>query len=157
MDVGFEQLLDFKENRKQEFQQFREKLRDFEIILSECSSNDEIKFRTEMFKESWQREITQAQKMFKGDQIPYLLGNLYTLISVPSTAIAFKETIQNHIPGSSLSPLASYAILGGVAIIAVGCKFVNYRGKINEHRSSSGFTYLINASKEGIINPLQQQ
>ncbi len=153
MDVGFEQLLDFKENRKQEFQQFRKELRDFETILSGCSSVEEMKFRTEEFKESWQREITQAQKMFKGDRIPYLLGSLFTLISIPSIAIDLEQMIQKFMP-ASLSPLVSYAILGGVSAIGVGYQFVNHRNKVNERRSSTGFAYLIKASKEGIINPL---
>jgi hypothetical protein len=150
MDVGLEQLLDFKEKRKQEFQQFRKELRNFEIVLSKCSSNEEVKFKTEEFKESWQREITQTQKMFKGDHIPFLLGSLYTLISAPSIASAFEQKIQDCIP-FPVPSLASIALLGGIAAIGVSYKFVNYRNKINGHRSSSGFAYLIKGSKEGII------
>lgn len=153
MDVEFEQLLDFKEKREQEFLEFRKKLRDFEIILPRCESNEEITFRTEEFRESWQREIKQAQKMFRGDRIPFSLGSLHTLISVPSIGWAFNKMLQNFIP-TQVQPLASSIMLGSIAVVEVGCQFANYRNKVNEHRSSSGFAYLIEASRDGIINPL---
>jgi len=153
MDVGLEPLLDFKEKRKQDLLQFRQILRDFEIVLYQCSSDEEIKFRTEVFKESWQREIMQAKKMFKEDHITCVLGSLCELISAPSIAVALEQVIQNNIPGAS-SSLISHAILGGVAAIDLSYQFVKYNKKINEHRSSPGFAYLIKASKEGIINPL---
>ncbi len=149
-DIGFEQLLDFKERRKQEFQQFRKKLRELENNLSKCSNNEEIRFRTEEFKESWQREIIQTQKMFKADRIPFILGSLYTLISVPSTAAAIDQLIQSHTPGL-WNPIASYSILGGTAFIGVGCQFVNYRNRVNSNNKNSGFAYLIKGSRDGII------
>jgi hypothetical protein len=149
MDVTFEQLLDFKENRKQELQEFRQTLRDFEMVLSKCSNIEEINFETEKFKELWQREIVQAKKMFKGDGISFVLGSLYTLLSVPSIATSLYPITQHACPSLTLR-----SILGGTAAIGVGLQFVNYKNKVNAHRSSTGFTYLLKASKEGIINPL---
>lgn len=150
MDVGIEQLLDFKEKRKQNFLQFRQTLRNYEIDLSHCSSEEETRFKTEEFKESWQREIMQAKKMLKGDHISYVLGSLCTLVSAPSIACALEPLI--HIQGASCS-LASHVILGGVAVVNLSYQFVNYKNKIKEHSSSPAFAYLIKASKEGIISP----
>lgn len=96
MDVGIEQLLDFKEKRKQNFLQFRQTLRNYEIDLSHCSSEEETRFKTEEFKESWQREIMQAKNVKRRS---YFLrfGSLCTLVSAPSIACALEPLI--HIQG----------------------------------------------------------
>lgn len=153
MDISYEELLDFKQNHAQELSELRNKLREFETLLSSCSEPEEIKFQTERFKESWQLALSQMEKMFTREQVAFSLGTLTTLISAPSIVESLGNIVQkaSHISNSSI---VSAALLGGAAAIGVGYQFVNYRNKICEQRSSAGFSYLLKASKAGIIKSI---
>lgn len=153
MDVGFEEMLDFKKRHKDDFAEFRKKLREYEIALSKCSRIEELKFETENFKENWQSALRKEQKLFTSKKTPFVLGTLHTLINVPAIADPIECALQKFAPTLN-SSIASGALLGGTAAISLGYKFVSYRRKINEHRSGSGFSYIIKASKAGIITSL---
>lgn len=152
-DVGFEEILDFKKRHKDDFAEFRNKLREYESALSRCSGIEELKFETEKFKEAWQSALRKEQKLFTSKKIPFVLGTLYTLISAPAIADPIDCAVQKIAPTLN-SSIVSGALLGGTAAISLGYKFVSYRRKINEHRSSSGFSYIVKASKSGIITSL---
>lgn len=153
MNVGLEEILDFKEQHNKDLAEFRKKLREFESVLSKCSEIEEVKFETEKFKEAWQSALQREQKLFTSEKIPFVLGTLYTLINVPAIAHSIDYALQKFVPSSNNS-ITSGALLGGTAAISLSYKFVNYRKKINENRSSSGFSYVMKASKEGIITSL---
>lgn len=149
MDVGLEELLDFKSRHRQELLEFRSKLRDFETSLSACENMEELKFQTEKFKESWQLSLKQSEKMFSKSRVPFMLGTLVTLLSAPSIA----GSLENLVPAQN-KPIVSAALLGGTAMIGIGQKFLNYRNKVSERRSSAGFSYLLKASKAGMIDSI---
>ncbi len=153
MNVGFEEILDFKNQHGEDFAEFRKKLREFELVLSKCSEIEEIKFETEKFKESWQAALQKEQKLFTSKKTPFVLGTLYTLVNAPAIAEPIDCALQKIAPTVDGS-IISGALLGGVAAISLGYEFVNYRKKINENRSSSGFSYIMKASKSGIITSL---
>jgi len=153
MDVGYEDLLDFKQKHTQELAELRKKIREFEIILSTCSDPEEIKFQTERFRESWQLSLMQTKKMFTCERVAFTFGTLTALISAPSIAESLGNILGNISP-SLKAPITSTVLLGGAAAIGVGYKFVNYRNKVNEQRSSAGFSYLLKASKNGLIRSL---
>lgn len=148
MDVSYEDLLSFKQNHTQELAEFRSKLREYEIALSICREPEEIRFQTERFKESWQYLLTQTEKMFTRERVAFSLGTLTALISAPSIA----ESLKNIVSPGVKAPIISAAMLGGAATIGIGYQFVSYRNRVNEQRSSAGFSYLLKASKAGIIN-----
>ena len=150
MNVGFEEILDFKEHHQEDFAEFRKKLREFELVLSKCSDVEEFKFETEKFKEAWQSALHREQKLFTSKKTPFVLGTLHTLINVPAITTSIDCALQEFAPTLSNS-ISSGALLGGAAAISLSYKYVNYRKKINEYRSSSGFSYIIKASKKGII------
>ena len=148
MDIGYEELLDFKMNHMQELAEFRSKLREFEITLSACNELEEIRFQTERFRESWQLSLMESEKMFTRERVAFSLGTLTALISAPSIA----ESLKNIISPAPKAPIVSATLLGGAAAIGVGYQFVNYRNRVNEQRSSTGFSYLLKASKAGILS-----
>ncbi len=153
MDVGFEELLNFKDKYNDELVQLREKLREFEIALSECTEMEKIKFETEKFKEAWQSALLKEKTLFTSKKVPFALGTLYALISIPALAEPIDNVLQRFSPALNNS-IVSGSLLGGAAAISLGYRFVNYRNKVNERRSSSGFSYIIKAAKSGIITSL---
>lgn len=153
MNVGLEEILDFKNQHQDDFAQFREKLREFETVLAMCSEIEELKFETEKFKESWQTVLRRDKKLFTSPKMPFVLGTLYTLVNVPAIADPIDSVFQ-RLNTNINSSIMSGVLLGGIGAISLGCRFVDYRKRINEHRSSSGFSYIIKASKSGIITSL---
>lgn len=154
MNIGFEELLNFKDHHREELAEFRKKIYDFEKVLSQCKEIEEIKFETERFKEDWQSALVTEGKMFKGKKVPFALGTLFTLINAPAIAEPIGNFIEKVYPLPANNTFLSTALLGGTAAITLGHKFVNYKNKINEQRSSSGFSYIIKASQSGIITSL---
>lgn len=154
MDIGFEELLTFKDHHRGELAEFRKKLRDFEKILSQCEEVEDIKFETERFKEDWQSALAKEGKMFTSKTYPFALGTLFTLINAPAIAEPIGNFIGKISPPLENNIFLSTALLGGTAAITLGHKSVNYKNRINEQRSSSGFSYIIKASKSGIITSL---
>lgn len=146
MDTSYEDILAFKESRKQELQHFRILLRDLEKTLSNCQSAQEIKFAEESFREQWQVGIADMEKMYKDCGIACVLGSIRSLIDVPVVSEIIKERI-----GHTLSPLASAIILGGAAMINIAPKILDYKNKINEQKRNSGFLYILEGQKESII------
>lgn len=149
MNVGFEELLDFKSRHQPELLEFRSKLRDFEASLAACENIDDIRFQTEKFKESWQQSLKQSEKMFTKSRVHFMFGTLVSLLGAPSIAGSLEDLLplQNK-------PVVSAALLGGTAMIGIGQKFLNYQNKVSEQRSSAGFSYLIKASKAGMIDSI---
>lgn len=148
MEVGIEELLDFKSGHKQELAEFRNKLREFEKVLSECSQ-----FETEKFKEAWESVLAGEKKILTNKRVPFTLGTLYALVNIPATAEPINNALQKIHPSLN-TPIVFGALLGGTAAISLSYKFVNYRNRVNERRSSSGFSYLIKASRSDIITSL---
>lgn len=153
MDVGLEELLDFKNKHKDDLAEFRKKLCQFEKALSECTETEQIKFETERFKEAWQSALLKEKKLFLNNRTRFTLGSLYALINIPATAESINNVLHEIWPDLN-EPIASGILLGGTAAISLGYQFINYRNKINEQRSSSGFSYIIKASQSGIITSL---
>ena len=147
MNIGFEELLDFKNEHKDELAEFRKKLREFEKTLSTCVTVEEVKAETEKFKEDWGAALMKEKNMFSFKKNAFSLGTLSTLIAVPAIAEPLGRVVQELYPGAN-----NYAVLGGVAAVSLAGKFVSYRNKVNEQRSSSGFSYIMKASRLGIID-----
>ena len=146
MDIGYEYLLNFKQKRRQEFQHFKIQLYDFERTLSMCHSIEEVRFEENAFFERWQTEIEDMRKIYKDERIKCFWGSLSSLIATP----VVPEMIE-RIGGNALSPFASSIILGGAGLISVGHQMVNYRNKINEHNRNSGFLYILEGQRVGVI------
>lgn len=150
LDISYEDLLNFKEKYRTEFLEFRSRLRDFEKILSECETAEEVKFETERFKESWQTALLQSKRLFKEYKNKFVWGSLNSFIPI----LALAEPAQNmtqSLLNTPYSYIASTALLGGAALISLKAIHVNYHNKINEHIHGTGFSYLLKASRSKIV------
>lgn len=148
-NVGFEEIIEFKQSHQDDFAVFREKLREFEKNLSACTKIEDIQFETEKFKEAWQFALSKDQKLFTKSKIRFVFGTLHTLIDIADSYEAVNNILQNFY--GQTTPLFSKSLLSGIGAISLGYKFVNHKNKINTQRSSSGFSYILKASKENII------
>lgn len=143
-DVSLEDLVAFKQEHRLELQELWQKIRDFELQLAHCESMDEVQLHAAQFRESWEIELQEFSRMVRRERTAFVLGSLTSLIEVPVVADFFVQAMQTP-------PLAAIPMLGGLASINIGQKFVEYRNKINERRSSAGFAYIIRGQRAGII------
>lgn len=142
LDVGFEEILDFKSRRKDELIAFKAKIRELETNIYRAESPEEIKHYEAQFKESWECCSDDYKRVLKEAGITFLLTSLVSLVEIPSVQQAMSQFI-----GPDLITLAQSA----VPLIQIGVGCYEYKNKISPVKSDGGFSYIIKANKDGII------
>lgn len=153
MDVGLEELLDFKETRKDELYELWEKIRELEKTISDCQDILQIKSELIHFRQSWEREIDNYSHLFSDGKNKTITGSLRTFIT--DTSAAGTITQLTH-PLNILSAPTEIAAVLGYGLIGVGRYYLNYKNKVNEALHNSGFAYIVSANKQGLIHPANQ-
>lgn len=150
LDTNIEKLLEFKENRNNELLIFRQKLRSFENKISSCTSPEEIKAEIESFRESWELELSQIDKLFKAHDINYYLGNAKTLIESAALSFGLLDAIRQYTDGSIPNWLFATNFLAA-STIGLGINYIDHKQKSNVNNNTSGFAYITSAYKHGFI------
>lgn len=145
-DVGFEQLLDFKEAHKAELLALQLKISALESKISKAENIQEIKREIATFRTSWELELARAEKMFKGHGIRFALGSLRSFIQ-DAGAVA---SLVGLVPNMPVTAMGAAVGMGG--LVGVGTYAMNYRNRIRAENDSSGFAYIVSASKAGLLS-----
>lgn len=149
MDVGFEELLDFKASRKDELLEMRQKLRELEEKLSLCENERGLKAAMEEFREDWQRELIDSEKLFKDSKIEMVLGSLKSFVKGGTEIAGILSAFNNNGLKGNTDKITGLSIgISGMISVAMHCISYNNRIKSDCH---NGFAYLISARKHGII------
>lgn len=149
LDISFETILDFREKRESELLHLREEIRDFENSLSACSSWQEIKAATSAFREKWECELSDMDKLLKDHRIGYRMGNMKSLIEITGGAVGLMQFTNDN-----LHSFPTWVIGAGLAtagVIGVGTNFVNHRVSLKEYRNNASFAYFYDATEQGIL------
>ena len=149
LDISFETILDFREKRESELLHMREEIRDFENGLSVCSSWQEIKVATNTFREKWERELSDMDKLLKDHRIGYRMGNMKSLIEITGGAVGLMQFTKDNLHSFSTWVIGAGLVTAGV--IGVGTNFVNHRVSLKEYRNNASFAYLYDATEQGIL------
>lgn len=149
-DTGFERILDFKESHNAELLEFRQKIRAFEIGVSQCATIEEVKFAAATFRESWEIELNDVERMFRGSGIGFTLKTLRTFVADAGAAAGLIQGLQ-MLGFISSKPSVLGAAIGMSGLIGVGLQHREYRNKINTNNRNSGFAYVIKAYQNGLI------
>ncbi len=145
-DVGFEQLLDFKEEHRAELLALQLKISELESKISKAENIQQIKQNITAFRTSWELELTRTEKMFKGHGIPFILGSLRSFIQ-DAGAIA---GLVGLVPNMPVTAMGTAVGMGG--LVGVGTYAMNYRNRIRAETDASGFAYILSASKAGLLS-----
>ena len=146
-DIPFERIISFRNKYYGELLQLRIILNCFENDISKCESVEELKSIVRLFREQWELELIQLDKMFKSKKISYLLKNLITLNSVSLPAVI--SDITNNWGGKPKWLIG--AGLGMNGVIGVGSNYISHRNSIKQDKQNASFAYLYEAQKENII------
>ena len=143
MDVSFEDILNFKVKRKDEFREFREKIRELETNIYKADSFELIKHYETQFVESWEHCSKNFNRVLKEAGIKFYLNSLVSLVSIPTVGGLLSSTF-----GQSLTT----TIQTGVPFLKIGIDYFDYKNKISPFKTDGGFSYIFKASKDGIIH-----
>lgn len=143
MDVSYEDILEFKTRRKDEFIAFREKIRELEINIYNANSPELIKHYETQFIESWTHCSNDFYRVLKEAKIKFLLSSLVTIVATP-----FVGQLLSRRVGQDLSA----AIQTGATLINMGFANFDYKNKISPVKTDGGFSYIFKANKDGIIH-----
>ena len=138
MDVGFEQILDFKEKRADELAAFRKKIRELEKNIYQSASIEEIKFHQNSFVESWENCFKDYKQVLKEARIKFTLGSICALIATPF--------VNNLVPQQYREYIQT-----GAAMLQTGMNYLDYKNAINPNNADGGFSYILSGQREGIM------
>jgi len=143
MDVSFEDILEFKNRRKDELNAFRAKIRELERSIYHADSPELIRHYEAQFIEGWQQSTRDFHKVLKEARIGFFLSGMAISVATPFVSQRLAACI-----GRGMTP---EAIQTGAQLLSVGNAYVDYRNKISPAKSDGGFSYIIKANKAGII------
>lgn len=143
MDVSFEDILKFKNRRKDELNAFRAKIRELETNIYNAYSPELIRHYEAQFIEGWQQCSDDFYKVLKESRITFFLSSFVSLVAIPFVG----QLLSPHI-GQELTS----AIQAGAPLLNIGIGYFDYRNKISPAKADGGFSYIIKANRDGIIH-----
>ena len=143
MDVSFEDILEFKNKRKDELIAFRAKIRELERNIYHADSPEMIRHHEAQFIEGWQQSTRDFHEVLKEAGIGFFLSSMAILVATPFVSQWLAARI-----GQGMTP---ETIQTGAQLFSIRNAYVDYRNKISPAKSDGGFSYIIKANKAGII------
>ena len=110
--------------------------------MYKADSFEEIKHYETKFIEEWTHSLDNFTRILKEERIQFILGSITSLVAIPYVS----RQISNIV-----SPNFSTCIQTGAGFLNIAIGYYNYRNKICAQKSDGGFSYIIKAKKEGII------
>ncbi len=141
-NVSFEEIIDFKVRRADELNAFRQKIHELEQNVYRSQGIEEIKYYENRFIEGWQNCSNDYYKALKDAKMHFIIGGLSTLIAVPFVGDLLTERIGQDF---------SYIVQTGSCLLQMKINYIDYKNKISPQKSDGGFSYVVNAYKNGLI------
>ena len=150
MDVGLEELLDFKQHHQDDLLALREKIRDLEADISKSEDLVQLKAIMNRFRESWERELLCAEKMFRARRIEFVLGGICSYVAKANAVSSLLQwAIDNGI--FNIPKVALGASVGATGLIGVGAYAMRQKEQMYAQRRGNGFAYVVSANRAGLI------
>lgn len=150
MDVGLEELLDFKQHHQDDLLALREKIRDLEADISKSEDLVQLKAIMSRFRESWERELLCAEKMFRARKIGFVLGGICSYVAKANAMSSLLQwAIDNGI--FNIPKVALGASVGATGLIGVGAYAMRQKEQVHAQRRENGFAYVVSANRAGLI------
>ena len=143
MDVSYEDILEFKNRRKDEYTAFRAKIRELETNIYNANSPELILHYETQFIEGWKQCARDFYKALKDSRITFFLNSLVSLVGIPFVGQQLSSYIGQDV---------TTAIQTGAQLLNIGIGYFDYKNKISPAKSDGGFCYIIKAKRDGIIH-----
>lgn len=141
-DVGFEDIVIFRNQRRAELLHFREVIDEMELQLGQAEDSQEIKHLLNIFVERLEREVHDIDTMLHDNRIRFRHNYIKSLIQIQVPA-----AVQLFTNNPKLTAVAATANLG----INLRTCYLNLRKENNAVLSNSAFSYLYCGEKAGVL------
>lgn len=141
-------IIKFKERRKDELLQFRQRIYEHQDKLKQLENLLEVRDLNSRFAEQIQGEVSNLGKALKGDDIHFLFGSLKNILAIETPAMLVAYGMQFPDPIKIQIAVAGAVISGAISL---GEYFLASQNKENERLAKNSYTYLLHAREEGII------
>lgn len=143
-DIGFEDIILFRNQRRDELLHFREVIDEMELQLGRAESAEEIRSLLTAFAERLEREVHDIDTMLRDNRIRFRHNCFKSLIQIQVPA-----AVQLFTNNPQLTVAAAAANLG----INIRTCYLNLRKENNAVLSNSAFSYLYHGEKAGVLRP----
>lgn len=150
MDVGIEDLICFKEHHQDDLYDLRCKIRNFEQSIAKSEDYNQLKATVEAFRESWEKELDSAEKMFRGMHIKFILGNLRSFVTDAGALAGLAQWTQDNV-AANIPKAAIGAAIGMTGLVGIGSYSLRYKNQVSAMKKGNGFAYVISAKREGLL------
>lgn len=150
MDIGIEDLLFFKERHRDELLSLQLQIIELEKRIAKAENILDIKRELTEFRKSWELELVQTEKLFKGHGIRYTLGSLRSFIQDAGAIAGITQWVQNGFQNLPSAALGTFIGVNG--LICIGSCAMNYQNRIRTTAEANGFAYIVSAKKAGLLS-----
>jgi len=146
-DVPIQDIIEFRDYRREELLHFREYIDNVQIKLSCAETTTEIKDIINSHKEKMEKEVLVIERLMNESKFKTVWTSISSLIGAKSPALI--ETIISE--AFDIDVHQSIPIIAATALIQVGIKIVDEKNKIRAEMRKNPFAYIYEASKAGIL------
>lgn len=143
LNTSLEDIIRFKEQRKDELIAFQLKISELESHIYKSSSIEEIRHYENHFAKSLENYRSDYYKVLKEAGIIFTITSLCTLVNLPF----FECQLTKHGMESLITPIKN-----GAGFLNVALNSLNLKSILNPHNIDRGFSYIIKANEHGMIN-----
>lgn len=144
-NTEIDSILKFKKNRESELLAFRELFNEMEKDISNAEDRNAIKRILSINKEKMRKGVMDIRKLMKESNLEIAMASFKSLIDIKQPAL-WATLATSYFASASTVPLT-----GALAIIQIGCSWIDKRNELSAKLKGSPYSYLYYAEEEKLI------
>lgn len=153
-DASIEDIIYFREARRQELLHFRGFISNFQNEISNAEDQAELNVRIATFGETLEREVNDLKRMFNESKLNLAMSTVKSLVNLRSpTLLGIGAVLANQATKIADVPIEwSLSGVGIVGAVEIGSFLMNRHQRQRDMLRESPFSYVYLAEESGLIN-----
>lgn len=152
-NIGYEKILDFKRMHQDDLYDLQLKIQQLEHNIRHSESPEEVKSVLRAFKNAWERELNNAERMFRRAGIGFALNDMLAFVGAAGGAAGLLQWAEAMV-NTRFSSAAVGTAVGMTGLVSVALQYKDYRRKIKAELQESGFAYIIGAARNSLLRDI---
>lgn len=152
-NIGYEKILDFKRMHQDDLYDLQLKIQQLEHNIRHSESPEEVKSVLRAFKSAWERELNNAERMFRRAGIGFALNDMLAFVGAAGGAAGLLQWAEAMV-NTRFSSAAVGTAVGMTGLVSVALQYKDYRRKIKAELQESGFAYIIGAARNSLLRDI---
>ncbi len=158
-NVSFDDILKFKQSRRDHLLQFRQELDKFQEDITKCGSQAEVNEAIVRFGEKLESELNDFEAVLKDSKISTIAGSFEALTKAQPLGWLAASVVMAGV-ANSIAQVPVEWVLGGTGIggsISISHYLINRRNEKRKNLRVSPLSYLYAAKRNNIIGSLSNR